>query len=578
MDKIIGIDLGTTNSVVAHVENGKPTVLSDRDEEDITPSVVTVTEEEEVIVGRAAKNMMAQIPDRTVKSIKRKMGEDYEVEIGENSYTPEQISSYILDKLVSISELNLDSEIRNSVITVPAYFNDKQRNATIDAGKIAGIEVERIINEPTAAALAYGISGDSDSTILVYDLGGGTFDVSILDIGSGLYEIVGTDGINDLGGDDWTRKIVEVLEEQFKNKYGTKIQSESSRKRLFDAAEEAKKTLSEDREAEIIVPFVQNVDGQSANIEYTITRSEFEDITNELLEKTQTPVANALKQAEMSKDDIDEVLLVGGATQMPQVKRFIDDIIEIDPRDDIDPKKVVAKGAAVQAAILDDNEYDTKIDDIVLLDVTPLSLGVEVEGGLFEPVIEKNTIIPAQGRKEFTTAKNNQTTVEVRVYQGERRIAEENVLLDKFKLKDIDSMMAGEPEVEVVFSVDENGILTVKAKEKSSKVERKITIEGGVGMEEQEVKDARKEALRHLEEDKIERDKIRMENMAKSNIRQAENLLNYYDIPEEAQREILSSINTVKSELGEPDTNVDEIEEKIDELEMKITEIVSKHA
>lgn len=578
MDKIIGIDLGTTNSVVAHVENGKPTVLSDRDEEDITPSVVTVTEEEEVIVGRAAKNMMAQIPDRTVKSIKRKMGEDYEVEIGENSYTPEQISSYILDKLVSISELNLDSEIRNSVITVPAYFNDKQRNATIDAGKIAGIEVERIINEPTAAALAYGISGDSDSTILVYDLGGGTFDVSILDIGSGLYEIVGTDGINDLGGDDWTRKIVEVLEEQFKNKYGTKIQSESSRKRLFDAAEEAKKTLSEDREAEIIVPFVQNVDGQSANIEYTITRSEFEDITNELLEKTQTPVANALKQAEMSKDDIDEVLLVGGATQMPQVKRFIDDIIEIDPRDDIDPKKVVAKGAAVQAAILDDNEYDTKIDDIVLLDVTPLSLGVEVEGGLFEPVIEKNTIIPAQGRKEFTTAKNNQTTVEVRVYQGERRIAEENVLLDKFKLKDIDSMMAGEPEVEVVFSVDENGILTVKAKEKSSKVERKITIEGGVGMEEQEVKDARKEALRHLEEDKIERDRIRMENMAKSNIRQAENLLNYYDIPEEAQREILSSINTVKSELEEPDTNVDEIEEKIDELEIKITEIVSKHA
>lgn len=577
MDKIIGIDLGTTNSVVAHVKNGKPTVLSDRDEEDITPSVVTVTEGEEVIVGRAAKNMMAQIPDRTVKSIKRKMGEDYEVEIGENSYTPEQISSYILDKLVSISELNLDSKIHNSVITVPAYFNDKQRNATIDAGKIAGIEVERIINEPTAAALAYGISGDSDSTILVYDLGGGTFDVSILDIGSGLYEIVGTDGINDLGGDDWTRKIVEVLEEQFKNKYGTKIQSESSRKRLFDAAEEAKKTLSEDREAEIIVPFVQNVDGQSANIEYTITRSEFEDITNELLEKTQTPVANALKQAEMSKDDIDEVLLVGGATQMPQVKRFIDDIIEIDPRDDIDPKKVVAKGAAVQAAILDDNEYDTKIDDIVLLDVTPLSLGVEVEGGLFEPVIEKNTIIPAQGRKEFTTAKNNQTTVKVRVYQGERRIAEENVLLDKFKLKDIDSMMAGEPEVEVVFSVDENGILTVKAKEKSSKVERKITIEGGVGMEEQEVKDARKEALRHLEEDKIERDKIRMENMAKSNIRQAENLLNYYDIPEEAQREILSSINTVKSELEEPDTNVDKIEEKIDELEIKITEVVSKY-
>lgn len=577
MEKIIGIDLGTTNSVVAHIEDGFPEVLSDRDGQDITPSVVTITEEGEVVVGRTAKNMMTQVPDRTITSIKRKMGEDYQKNINGENYSPEQISSYILNRLVDISEYNLDSSINKSVITVPAYFNDKQRNATVDAGKIAGLEVERIINEPTAAALAYGISGDTDAKILVYDLGGGTFDVSVLDIGSGLYEIAGTDGINDLGGDDWTMKIVDVLKDEFESKYGEKIVSESSEKRLFDSAEEAKKRLSESTETEVIVPFVKDLDGESASINYEITRTEFEDITSDLLQETRGPVKNALSQADLSKEDIDDVLLVGGATQMPQVRELITETIGIEPRDDIDPNKVVARGAAVQAGILDDNQYGTRIDDIVLLDVTPLSLGVEVEGGVFEPVIERNTIIPAQGKKEFTTAKNSQTTVEVRVYQGERQIATENTLLDKFKLKDIDPMMAGEPEIQVVFSVNENGILTVKAEEKSSQVEKEITIEGGVGMDMEEVESARKDALRHMEEDEIKRNRIRVENRAKSEIDQARNLMDYYDMPQEAEDSIVSKVESLEASIDNENSDLEGVKQKIEELEMELSESMSRY-
>lgn len=577
MEKIIGIDLGTTNSVVAHVQDGHPEVLSDRDNKDIIPSVVTITEEGEVIVGRTAKNMMTQVPNRTIKSIKRKMGEDYEKRIDEENYSPEQISSYILNRLADISEYNLDTSVERCVITVPAYFNDKQRNATVDAGKIAGLEVERIINEPTAAALAYGISGDTDAKVLVYDLGGGTFDVSILDIGSGLYEIAGTDGINDLGGDDWTMRIVDLLKDKFESKYGEEIVSESSEKRLFDSAEEAKKRLSESTETEVIVPFVKEIDGKSASINYEITRAEFEDITSDLLQDTREPVKNALSQADLSKEDIDDVLLVGGATQMPQVKELITETIGIDPRDDIDPNKVVARGAAVQAGILDDNQYGTRIDDIVLLDVTPLSLGVEVEGGVFEPVIERNTIIPTQGKKEFTTAKNSQTTVEVRVYQGERQIAAENTLLDKFNLKDIDPMMAGEPEIQVVFSVNENGILTVKAEEKSSQVEKEITIEGGVGMDTEEVESARKDALRHMEEDEIKRNRIRVENRAKSEIDQAKSLMNYYNMPQEAEDSIASKIESVKVLIDDKNSDLETIKQNIEELEMEISESMSRY-
>lgn len=578
MKKIVGIDLGTTNSSIAHVENGVPTTIPNSSGNKITPSVVTISDDKTSIVGKAAKNMQVQKPERTVSSIKRKMGGNYSLEIDNVEYTPEEISSYILDKLVRGAEREIDEEVEKAVVTVPAYFNDKQRNATIDAGRISDFEVERIINEPTAAAMAYGLSGDENSTILVYDLGGGTFDVSILDIGSGLYEIKSTGGVNDLGGVDWTQQIVDKIHKVIEEKYGETVTEPRSRQRIFEEAEEAKKELSNSDQADIIIPFLSETkNGETINVDYTLTREEFEHITSNLLERTVDPLRQCIDDADVDNSDIDDVLLVGGSTRMPQVKSLVQDILNVDPRDDIDPEKVVAKGAAVQAAILDDKKHGGGIEDIVLLDVTPISLGVEVEGGLFEAIIEKNTTIPAQKMKVFTTSKNSQTSVTINIYQGERKIVEENTLLESFELKRIPKMPAGQPKIEVRFTVNENGVLSVSSRETSSGRKKKIQIEGNVGMSDDEVSKARSDALNHRKDDAIEIRKTKAENLAKTQINQAEKILELYDIPDVYEDRISKKIDTIEALLDETSFDERKVEDLNDDLELLIEEVTVQY-
>lgn len=578
MKKIVGIDLGTTNSSIAHVENGVPTTIPNSSGNKITPSVVTISDDKTSIVGKAAKNMQVQKPERTVSSIKRKMGGNYSLEIDNVEYTPEEISSYILDKLVRGAEREIDEEVEKAVVTVPAYFNDKQRNATIDAGRISDFEVERIINEPTAAAMAYGLSGDENSTILVYDLGGGTFDVSILDIGSGLYEIKSTGGVNDLGGVDWTQQIVDKIHKVIEEKYGETVTEPRSRQRIFEEAEEAKKELSNSDQADIIIPFLSETkNGETINVDYTLTREEFEHITSNLLERTVDPLRQCIDDADVDNSDIDDVLLVGGSTRMPQVKSLVQDILNVDPRDDIDPEKVVAKGAAVQAAILDDKKHGGGIEDIVLLDVTPISLGVEVEGGLFEAIIKKNTTIPAQKMKVFTTSKNSQTSVTINIYQGERKIVEENTLLESFELKRIPKMPAGQPKIEVRFTVNENGVLSVSSRETSSGRKKEIQVEGNVGMSDDEVSKARSDALNHRKDDAIEIRKTKAENLAKTQINQAEKILELYDIPDVYEDRISKKIDTIEALLDETSFDERKVEDLNDDLELLIEEVTVQY-
>lgn len=578
MEKIVGIDLGTTNSAIAHVEEGVPKTIPNSSGNNITPSVVTISDDNTRIVGEAAKNMQIQKPNRTISSIKRKMGEDHSVEVDGNEYTPQEISSYILDKLVRGAERTIDEDVEKAVITVPAYFNDRQRNATIDAGRISDFEVERIINEPTAAAMAYGLSGDEDSTILVYDLGGGTFDVSILDIGSGLYEIKSTAGINDLGGVDWTERIADKIHSIIEDEYNTTISDPRSKQRVFEEAEEAKKELSNSRQTDIIIPFLsENEEGESINVNYTITREDFENMTADLLDRTVQPVERSIEDAGIEKSDIDEVLLVGGSTRMPQVQNLVEDKLGIQPRDNIDPEKVVAKGAAIQAAILDEKRHDGEIDDIVLLDVAPISLGVEVEGGLFEPVIEKNTTIPAQKMKVFTTSKNSQTSVTINIYQGERKIADKNTLLESFKLKGIPKMPPGQPEIEVRFTVNENGVLSVSAREDSTGRRKDIQVEGNVGMSEEEVSEARSDALEHRKDDAIQTKRVKAENLAKTQVNQAESILKAYDVPDRYEKQIEEKISEIESVLDKTALDEREVEDLSDDLERLIEEVTVQY-
>jgi len=570
-NKILGIDLGTTNSAFAVMEGADPEIIVNSEGERTTPSVVAFDDGER-LVGKPAKNQAVKNPEETIQSIKRHMGEDgYTVDIEGEEYTPEQVSAMILQKIKHDAEEYLGDEIEKAVITVPAYFNDRQRQATKDAGEIAGFEVERIVNEPTAASMAYGLDDESDQTVLVYDLGGGTFDVSILDLGGGVYEVVATNGDNDLGGDDWDQAIIDWLAEEFENEHGIDLTDDrQALQRLKDAAEEAKIELSSRKEAEINLPFITATDDGPVHLEKSITRAKFESLTEDLIERTVEPTEQALEDAGYDKGNIDEVLLVGGSTRMPQVQEKVEGLTGQEPKKNVNPDEAVALGAAIQGGVLSGD-----VDDIVLLDVTPLSLGVEVKGGLFERLIEKNTTIPTEESKIFTTAAANQTQVQIRVFQGEREIAEENELLGEFALTGIPPAPAGTPQIEVTFSIDENGIVNVSAEDQGSGNSEEITIEGGAGLSDEQIEEMQEEAEKHAEEDEQRRQRIEARNEAEAAVRRAETLLeeNEENVDDDLRESIEAKIEDVEEVLEDEDAEKDDYEEVTEALTEELQEI-----
>ncbi len=519
MAKIIGIDLGTTNSCVAVYEGGEPVVIPNPEGSRTTPSVIGFSKTGERMVGQIAKRQAIINPDRTISSIKREMGTDYKVEIDGRKYTPQEISAMTLQKLKEDAESYLGTKVSQAVITVPAYFSDSQRQATKDAGKIAGLEVLRIINEPTAAALAYGVDKEgNDQKIMVFDLGGGTFDVSILEISEGVFEVLATAGNNRLGGDDFDARLIDWMADAFKNEHGIDLRGDkTAHQRLKEAAEKAKIELSGMQSTMISLPFIYADATGAKNLDMTLTRAKFNELTADLVEKSMTPCRQALKDAGLNPSEIDKVLLVGGSTRIPAVQEAVSRLTGKEPFKGINPDECVAVGAAIQAGVLGGD-----VKDIVLLDVTPLSLGLETLGGVFSKLIDRNTTIPVKKSQIFSTASNNQTSVEIHVLQGEREMARDNKTLGRFNLDGIPMAPRGVPQIEVTFDIDANGIVNVTAQDKGTGKEQHITITSSTNMSQEEIDRAVKEAEMHAAEDKALKEKIELKNNAENTVYQVE--------------------------------------------------------
>lgn len=522
MGKIIGIDLGTTNSAVAVMEGGDAVIIPNIEGNRTTPSVVAFTKDGERLLGETAKRQAITNPDRTISSIKRHMGSDFNVKIDSKTYTPQDISAMILQKLKSDAESYLGEKITEAVITVPAYFTDAQRQATKDAGRIAGLDVKRIVNEPTAAALAYGEDKDTEAqTVMVYDLGGGTFDVSILELSDGVFEVHATRGNNKLGGDDFDNRVIDYIAEEFKKENGIDLKADKmSLQRLKEAAEKAKKELSSTMSTNINLPFITASQAGPLHLNMDLTRAKFDELTADLVKMTEGPVKDALSDAGLSASDIDKVLLVGGSTRIPAVQECIKKLTGKQPQKDINPDECVALGAAIQGGVLSGD-----VKDLLLLDVTPLSLGIETMGNITTRLIERNTTIPTKKSQVFTTAADNQTSVEIHVLQGERQMAKDNVTLGRFTLDGIAPARRGVPQIEVTFDIDANGIVNVSAKDLGTGKEQHITITSSTNLNEEEIEKKVKEAEMYAQEDAKKKDLIEAKNNADSMIYQSENTL-----------------------------------------------------
>ena len=525
MAKTIGIDLGITNSVVAVMEGGKPTVIANAEGSRTTPSIVAFSKSGERLVGQLAKRQAIVNPDRTIASIKRHMGDNYKVNIDGEDYTPQEISSMILRKLADDASKYLGEKVTSAVITVPAYFNDAQRQATKDAGKIAGLDVLRIVNEPTAAALAYGLEKEKSEKVLVFDLGGGTFDVSVLEIGDGVHEVLSTSGDTHLGGDDFDQKVMDWICEEFKKQEGIDLKGDKqAMQRVKEAAEKAKCELSSVLETNINLPFITADANGPKHLDLNLTRAKFEDLCFDLLERCKKPVEQALKDAGISKDDINEVVLVGGSSRIPAVQKLVKDYTGKEPNQSVNPDEVVAVGAAIQAGVL-----AGEVKDIVLLDVTPLTLGIETLGGVMTPLVPRNTTIPVSKSQVFSTAENNQTAVDIQVLQGERPMARDNKSLGMFRLEGIAPAMRGIPQIEVTFDIDANGIVNVSAKDKATGKEQKITITNSSNLSEQDIDKMVKEAEANAAEDKKKKEDAEIKNNATSLISSADRIMKDFE-------------------------------------------------